>query len=85
MPTEKAPIDPRSKMTDREKFMSRSLHTPRIVAIVAADIAKREGIKGPTEAVRRALRFLELPDHYSADTDPTMRKAVESTKELMGA
>lgn len=81
----KAPIDPRSTMTDRNKFMSRSLHTVRIVAIVAADIAKRQtSVSGPTDAVRRALRFLELPDHYDAETDPTMAKCVETARKLMG-
>lgn len=82
-PKDATPVDPRSKMTDRDRFMTRSLHTPRIVSIVAIQIAKDDGLTGATEAVRRALRFLKMQDDYSAEDDPTMRKCVELTREGM--
>lgn len=83
------PVDPRSQMTDRENFMSRSLHTPRIVSIVAIDIAQREGLTRPTDAVRRALRFLQIigadEAPYDESIDPTMAKCVELTRKGMAA
>lgn len=81
--TKEKDIDPRSVMTDRGKFMTRSLHTVRIVTIVATDLAKRERITQPTEAVRRALRYLELPHDYDAETDPTMKQCVLRVKEAL--
>jgi hypothetical protein len=76
----KLPVDPRSKMTDREKFMVRSLHTVRIVTRVALHLAKEHSIAQPTEAVRRACRFLGLPDDYDADIDPTMAACVKQVR-----
>ena len=78
------PADPRSLQTDRKRFMTRSLHTPRIVTTVAVYIAKRDKLSSPTEAVRRALRFLDIKDDYNADIDPTMRACVEQTNAALG-
>jgi hypothetical protein len=75
--------DPRSKMTDREKFMVRSLHTVRIVKIVALKLAKDGEATTPTEAVRKACRFLDIPDHYNADVDETMAACVKQVKAAM--
>lgn len=77
------PVDPRSQMTDREKYIPRSLHAPSTLAAIAAYIAQHEKVTGPTDAVRRALRLIDKPDHYDADTDPTMAKAVELTRAAM--
>jgi hypothetical protein len=73
------PVDPRSNMTDRDKFIPRSFHAPSTLAAFATYIRKHEDLS-PTEAVRKALRLCGKPDHYSADTDPTMEKAVELTQ-----
>ena len=81
---DETPIDPRSLMTDRDKFIPRSLHAPSTLAAVAAYIAQHETVSGPTDAVRKALKLLGKPNHYDPDTDPTMEKAVELTRKAMG-
>jgi hypothetical protein len=81
-----APVDPRSEMTDRDAYMTRALHTAKIVPIVAVDIAKREGITSPVAAMRRALRFLKMPDHYDPEVDTmTTGKIVEKIREELAA
>ena len=82
MPNEKDK-DPRSLMTDRKKFMTRSLHTVRIVTRTALYIAARDGITAPTEAVRKACRFLEIDDDYDPEVCPTMRACVAKVKAVL--
>ncbi len=77
------PPDPRSAMTDRAQFMVRSLHTVRIVTKVALYLAKRDALTGATDAVRRACRFLDLPDDYDQDTDPTMAACIKQVKKAL--
>lgn len=81
-PKDDKPADPRSLRTDRAQFMVRSLHTVRIVKIVALKLADEKGI-GPTEAVRRACRFLEIPDDYDPEVDPTMKACVKQVREAL--
>lgn len=83
MPTDKLPPDPRSKMTDRKKFMVRALHTPRIVRKVALYLVKRDNIASATHAVRRACRFLDIPDDYDPVKDPTMRACIKQVKKAL--
>lgn len=76
---DETPVDPRSTMTDRDKFIPRSFHAPSTLAAFATYIRQHEDLS-PTEAVRKALRLCGKPTHYEAATDPTMAKAVELTK-----
>jgi hypothetical protein len=85
MPNDKnAPVDPRSHMTDRAQFMVRSLHTVRIVVIVATKLAAEHKITGATEAVRRACRMLDIPDDYDPVIDPTMKACIKKMKKILG-
>jgi hypothetical protein len=77
-------VDPRSLMTDRDKFLTRSLHTPSTVAAFAAYIAEHETVSGPKDAVRKALKLLGKPNDYDPAIDPTVEKAIELTRKAMG-
>lgn len=74
-------VDPRSMMTDRAAFLPRSLHTPKILAIVAAYVAKHEKVKDAEDAVKKVLTMFELTGDYRAD--PTYAKSVENADERM--
>jgi hypothetical protein len=75
------PADPRSLMTDREKFLPRSLHTPKTLAIFAAYVAKMEKVSKPEAALKKVLAMCDLDGNYSKD--PTYAKCVENTGERM--
>ncbi len=61
--------------------MVRSLHTPRIVHNIALNLARgSEKMPKPDDAeklVRRACRFMDIPDTYDPDVCPTMRSCIK--------
>lgn len=74
------PVDPRSEMTTSDGYMPRSFHAPSTLAAFANYIRQHEDLS-PTEAVRKALRLCGKRTDYDVSADPSMKKAVELTKE----
>lgn len=75
-------VDPRSLMTDRDKYIPRSFHAPSTLAAFATYIAQKEGT-GATESVRKALKLCGKNRDYDPAIDPTMAKAIELTREAL--